>query len=66
MTRDAPQREHDLREVFNGMRRVVHAGSPPACSTRWRRTFGGSCGCSMGRREEPPPLYLHLFGAKSV
>jgi hypothetical protein len=28
MTRDAPQREHDLREVFNGMRWVVRAGSP--------------------------------------
>ncbi len=28
MTPDAPQREHDLREVFNGMRWVVRTGSP--------------------------------------
>src|ERR1700712_4253095 len=26
MTEDAPQREHDLREVFNGMRYVVRCG----------------------------------------
>src|SRR5947209_4446288 len=26
MTEDAPQRGHDLREVFNGMRYVVRAG----------------------------------------
>jgi len=25
---DAPQREHDLREVFNGLRWVVRTGSP--------------------------------------
>ena len=25
---DAPQREHDLREVFNAMRWIVRAGSP--------------------------------------
>ena len=28
MTEDAPQREHDLREVFNAMRWIVRAGSP--------------------------------------
>lgn len=28
MTHDAPQREHDLREVFNAMRYVVRAGCP--------------------------------------
>ena len=28
MTKDAPQREHDLREVFNAMRWVVRTGSP--------------------------------------
>ena len=28
MTQDAPQREHDLREVFNGMRWIVRTGSP--------------------------------------
>jgi transposase len=28
MTPDAPQREHDLREVFNAMRWVVRTGSP--------------------------------------
>ena len=26
MTEDAPQREHDLREVFNGLRYLVRAG----------------------------------------
>jgi len=26
MTEDAPQREHDLREVFNGMRYIVRSG----------------------------------------
>jgi transposase len=28
MTEDAPQREHHLREVFNGMRWIVRTGSP--------------------------------------
>ena len=28
MREDAPQREHDLREVFNGLRWVVRAGAP--------------------------------------
>jgi transposase len=28
MTEDAPQREHELREVFNGMRWIVRTGSP--------------------------------------
>ena len=28
MTEDAPQREHSLREVFNGLRWIVRAGSP--------------------------------------
>src|SRR6266699_1481374 len=28
MNEDAPQREHDLREVFNGMRWIVRTGSP--------------------------------------
>src|SRR6202050_1565600 len=28
MNEDAPQREHDLREVFNAMRWIVRAGSP--------------------------------------
>jgi len=28
MDEDAPQREHDLREVFNGLRWVVRTGSP--------------------------------------
>jgi transposase len=28
MTQDAPQREHDLREVFNAMRWIVRTGSP--------------------------------------
>jgi transposase len=28
MTEDAPQREHPLREVFNGLRYIVRAGAP--------------------------------------
>lgn len=28
ISEDAPQREHDLREVFNAMRWVVRTGSP--------------------------------------
>lgn len=28
MKEDAPQREHDLREVFNGLRWIVRTGSP--------------------------------------
>jgi transposase len=28
MSQEAPQREHDLREVFNGMRWIVRTGSP--------------------------------------
>ena len=27
MTEEAPQREHDLREVFNGLRWIVRAGA---------------------------------------
>ncbi len=27
MTEDAPQREHALREVFNGVRRIVRTGA---------------------------------------
>src|SRR3954462_2166206 len=28
MTQDAPQRRHDLREVFNALRWIVHTGAP--------------------------------------
>ena len=28
MSEDAPQREHPLREVFNGLRWIVRTGSP--------------------------------------
>ena len=28
MSEEAPQREHDLREAFNGMRWIVRTGSP--------------------------------------
>jgi transposase len=28
MTEDAPQRQHDLREVFNALRWMVRSGSP--------------------------------------
>jgi transposase len=32
MREDAPQREHSLREVFNGLRYIVHTGM------QWRYT----------------------------
>ncbi len=28
MTEDTPQRDHSLREVFNGLRRIVRTGAP--------------------------------------
>jgi transposase len=28
MTEDAPQRRHNLREVFNAVRWIVHTGAP--------------------------------------
>lgn len=28
MKADAPQRQHDLREIFNGLRCLVRAGAP--------------------------------------
>jgi transposase len=28
MTEDAPQRDHPLREVFNGLRWIVRTGAP--------------------------------------
>jgi transposase len=40
---DAPQREHDLREVFNGLRWVVRTGSPwrymPHDLPRWEAVY---------------------------
>lgn len=52
MKEDSPQREHDLREVFNGLRWIVRTGSqwrliphdlPPWCTVyqqtqRWINT----------------------------
>ena len=54
MKADAPQRDHDLREVFNGLRWIVGTGSPwrlmphdlppwhtvYQLSQRWRRPKG--------------------------
>jgi len=43
MTEDAPQREHDLREVFNAMRWIVRTGSPwrymPNDLPRWDAVY---------------------------
>jgi transposase len=43
MTEDAPQRQHDLREVFNGMRWIVRTGSPwrymPNDLPRWEVVY---------------------------
>src|SRR5437868_6601649 len=46
MTTDAPQRVHDLREVFNGLRWIVRAGAPwrmlpndlPPCEVVYQQT----------------------------
>ena len=43
MTEDAPQRVHDLREVFNGLRWMVRAGAPwrmiPNDLPRWEMVY---------------------------
>ncbi len=43
MTEDAPQRRHDLREVFNALRWIVRAGSPwrylPHDFPRWEAVY---------------------------
>src|SRR4026209_2834689 len=36
MREDAPQREHTLREVFNGLRWIVRAGGPGGARARAR------------------------------
>ena len=48
MKKDAPQREHDLREVFNGLRWIVRTGSQwrlmphdlPPCYTVYQQAQG--------------------------
>jgi transposase len=43
MTEDAPQREHNLREVFNALRWIVRTGSPwrliPNDFPRWEAVY---------------------------
>jgi transposase len=43
MTEDAPQRRHDLREVFNALRWIVRAGAPwrllPTTFPPWEAVF---------------------------
>ena len=47
MREDAPQRHHDLREVFNALRWIVRAGAPtpeplleiPAWAFAWQETY---------------------------
>jgi transposase len=54
MSEDAPQRRHDLREVFNALRWIVHTGAPwrylpgdfppwPAVYQQTRRWLAASC-----------------------
>jgi transposase len=38
MKEDAPQREHSLRELYNGLRWFVRAGCP------WRKIYVRCCG----------------------
>ena len=50
MKEDAPQREHSLREVFNGLRWMVRSGSP------WRmmpNDLRAIVRLALGRNEEP-------------
>jgi transposase len=52
MTEDAPQRQHDMREVFNALRWMVRSGSPwrylPGDFPRWdvvyQQTHLAGCG----------------------
>src|ERR1051326_7752794 len=43
MTSEAPQRQHDLREVFNALRWIVRAGAPwrmlPNDFPRWEAVY---------------------------
>ena len=57
MREDAPQREHPLREVFNGLRWIVRAGAPwrllplvPLVRLACRDGHGGADGQCVGRR----------------
>jgi transposase len=44
MSEEAPQREHDLREVFHGLRWIVRTGAPWAAVYQQTRAPGGSAG----------------------
>ncbi len=49
MTEDAPQRDHALREVFNGLRWIVRTGAP------WRMMPNAPPPCAVGRRLSANP-----------
>src|SRR3954453_18458638 len=58
MTEDAPQREHDLREVFNGMRYVVRGGHDaqrPAAVVCRVPAGAGVDRCRRVRGDDPGP-----------
>ena len=54
MTADAPQREHSLREVFNGLRWIVRAGAAwrmmPHDLPPWHTVYQQSQRWLQGRR----------------
>ena len=49
MTEDAPQRDHALREVLNGLRWIVRTGAP------WRMMPNAPPPCTVGRRLSAHP-----------
>src|SRR5690606_19892306 len=69
MREDAPQREHSLRELFNGLRWIVRTGSqwrymphdlPPwhavyQQSRRWMKHAGAARRAARHRRARSPP-----------
>jgi transposase len=64
LLRDAGQREHPLREVFNGLRYIVKTGAP----WRWvphdrppsiSRRSGGWRGRTLRRRARQPDIAFH-------
>jgi transposase len=54
MTQEAPQHEHSLREVFNGLRFLVRAGTPwrlmPNDLPPWHTVYQQTRALDSGRR----------------
>ena len=65
MREDAPQREHDLREVFNGLCWVVRTGAQwrmmPNDLPPWHTVYQQSPALAQGRSESNRQLRHHCF-----